>query len=162
MSKSKEKASTTALAKSMSEAPIPELMKKIDGKIASLKRIEESVYKTPGTVPGFPTKIKEETNIGNLLKMGSALMAMEKAYDDFATQIGRKKYPNFLVCGHGFPEYKADIELRIEIIEHKDTLDKLKGFKDSMKGLMSAADQKAILAQEMAAFLADQPGGDTE
>jgi hypothetical protein len=43
--------------------------------------------------------------------------------------------------------------LRIAIINHKDTLDKLTEYRNKMKEFLSKEDQKAILFAEMEAFM---------
>lgn len=47
--------------------------------------------------------------------------------------LGLKSYPVFEMAGYDSESWKSDILLRIAIIEHKETLDKLNSFKESFE-----------------------------
>jgi len=130
----------------------PDALKVINEKIAALKHIEESVYKTNGELEGFGN-IKNELKLENLIRAYSVVRAKEKAYDEAAKELGLKTFPQFSVGSGTAEDWKKDILLRIEIINHKDTLDKLTSFKTRMEGFLSEQDKKALLLKEMEDFL---------
>jgi hypothetical protein len=125
----------------------------LEQEIKSFEHISDSKYKTSGQVEGF-NNIKEETNIGNLIKTYSSVDSREKAYNNSAEEMGLSTYPQFQVNGSSAEDIKCDIKLRISIITHKETLDKLNDFKTQAKALMTKEEQKNILFSEMATFLA--------
>ena len=133
-------------------ASVPEVLTQLNEKIASLKRIEESVYKTNGEVEGFSTNIKEEMKIENLIRTYSSVKMREAGYLAAVRELGLTTFPAFVV-GSGSPDdWKHDIMLRIDILTHKETLDKLNGFKEKMGKFLSEQDQKAMLLKEMQDF----------
>lgn len=149
MSKNKDKQTTELTIASGT----PEALKLINAKIAALKHIEESVYKTSGDLEGFDN-IKTETKLENLIRAYSVVKFKEQAYEAAATDLGLKTYPQFVIGSGTAADWKKDILLRIEIINHKETLDKLNSFKSRMEGFLSEQDKKALLMKEMEDYLA--------
>lgn len=143
------KKSTTALGLT---SDTPEALKQINAKIAALKHIEDSVYKTNGELEGFGN-IKTELKLENLIRAYSMVKAKEAAYEAAAKDLGLKTYPQFLIGSGTADCWKKDILLRIEIINHKETLDKLNSFKSRMEGFLSEQDKKSLLLKEMEDFL---------
>ena len=134
---------------------VPSVLDKLNAEISSLKKIEESVYKTTGKVDGLGIDIKTELKVDNLIKAFSSISGRAKAYGEAAQELGQKSVPQFTVGGGTVDEWKSDIMLRIDIINHKEKLDKLKGFKDKMSKFLSEEDQKAILLKEMGEYLSN-------
>lgn len=147
MSKKGEKV-TTALAR---VDEVPEVLSLLDQEIGKLKTISESVYKTTGNLEGFGD-IKQETKLENLIRAFSSVKGREKAYEDAAKDLGLGTYPQFSISGGTAADWKQDILLRIDIITHKDKLDKLNEYKEKMSKFLSAEDQKAMLLKEMTDF----------
>jgi len=142
-----------ATASLLPALPVPDVLDALNKKIASLKHIEESKYKTTGILEQFGD-IKAEMKIENLIRAYSSIIGREKLYNEAAAQLGRgKSYPAFVVSGGNAEDWKNDITLRINILEHKETLDKLNAFKEKMSKFLSEEDQKAILMKEMTQFL---------
>jgi len=133
------------------DAGVPQVLQLLNDKIASLKHIEETVYKTTGNLEGFGDLTKE-TKLENLIRAYSSVFLREKHYNEAAADLGLKRYPAFSISGGNTKQWKHDIELRINIITHKESLDKLNGYKEKMSKFMSEAEQKAILIQEMTEF----------
>lgn len=131
---------------------VPDVIAQLENKIKELDHITDSKYRTSGNLDGFGD-IKKETSIANLIKAFSVVMAKANAYQASATELNIATFPVFEVNGGSVEDWKKDIQLRIAIIEHKETLDKLQGYRDKMKEFLSKEDQKAMLMQEMAAFL---------
>ncbi len=132
---------------------VPDVLDQLNKKLAELKHIEESVYKTSGNLEGFGD-IKQEMKLDNLIRAFSSVRGREDAYNNAAKELGISPYPVFTVSGGNAADWKQDILLRKAIIEHKTTLDKLNTFKEKMSKFMSEADQKAILLKEMNEFFA--------
>lgn len=133
-------------------AGVPEVLSLLDQKINSLKHITDSVYRTTGQLQGFGD-IKSETKIENLIRAFSMVRGKSDAYASAAKELGLTTVPAFSVDGGNVDDWKQDIILRINIISHKEQLDKLTEYKNKMSKFLSEADQKEILMKEMAAFL---------
>lgn len=146
----KKEKPTAALV--LSNTEVPNVLSLLDKQIANLKKVEDSVYKTTGTLEGFGD-IKQETKLENLIRAHSSVMNKEKFYNESAKDLGLNTYPQFTISGGTSADWKQDILLRIDIITHKEKLDKLKSYKDKMSKFLSEEDQKAMLMQEMATFL---------
>lgn len=145
-----KKATTTTNALAKIDE-VPEVLSLLDQEIGKLKIISESVYKTSGQLEGFGD-IKAETKIENLIRAFSSVKGREKAYEDAAKDLGQVTYPQFNVSGGTAADWKQDILLRIDIITHKDKLDKLNEYKDKMSKFLSAEDQKTMLLKEMSDY----------
>jgi hypothetical protein len=130
----------------------PEILQALEKKISSLKHIEETVYKTSGTLDNFGS-IKTETKVDNLIKAFSMIRGKHDAYAKSAVELDVKQVPQFSISGGTLEDWKHDIKLRIEVINHKDTLDKLNSYKERMSKFLSEQDQKAMLMKEMGDFL---------
>jgi len=143
--------STTAVALN-TEMSTPDIIAALDAKLATLEGITTTKYKTNGNVAGFGD-VKTETDISKLIKMYSSISGREKAYNAAAETLGLKAYPAFTEGGSA-EDWFHDINLRIQIIQHKDTVDTLNRYKKEMAKFMSEADQKAQLIAEMAKFAA--------
>ena len=80
-------------------------------------------------------------------------IAREEVYNRAAIELGITTYPTFEANGSSSEDWKRDIKLRIDIINQKETADKLTEYKDKMSKFLSAEDQKNMLMTEMASFL---------
>lgn len=134
---------------------VPEVLSLLEKEIGKLKSVSDSVYKTSGTLDGFGD-IKQETKIENLIRAYSSVKGKENAYNDAAKDLGLTTYPVFTVNGGTASDWKQDILLRIDIITHKDKLDKLTEYKEKMSKFLSAEDQKAMLLKEMSDFFSSK------
>lgn len=139
----------------LAKTDTPEILTKLESEIAKLKDIESAPWKTSGVVDGFSTNIHDEKNIKTLIKMMSAVLGRETAYNNAQDFLGRKSAPAYDMNGANASQIKDDINLRIDIIEHKDKLEKLKGFKDKMTSFLSQQEQKEMLLNEMKSYLSN-------
>jgi hypothetical protein len=124
----------------------------VNQRIADLKHITESVYKTTGRVQGFPNKIQDETSISELIKMYSAVAGRGASYDAAAKDLNLTTVPVFKLEGGTVKEYKHDVQLRIAIIANKETLDELNTIKKEFTELMDKEDRMALLAKKLEKF----------
>jgi hypothetical protein len=120
-------------------------LEKINEKLKTLKRIQESVYKTTGKLAGFTTNLKDETKTTELIKMFSAVQGRAEAYDKAAASLGYETFPVFKLEGSTVDEWRDDIKLRIDIIENKERLDELNSIKKDLEGLMDKEDKLAMI-----------------
>jgi len=141
---------TTALAVN---TPVPEVLAAIKAKIESLKHIHDTPWKTSGVVPGFSRSLKEETDKSVILKMLSVILAKEHWYDKAAELAGITSYAPFNEGGGTAADWIADVKLRGQIIEHKETLDKLKEAEGIMSKFLSEADQREMAMKQVQALL---------
>lgn len=126
---------------------------KLDTEFKNLKEIQESVYKTTGKkVPGFNNQVESETSIGQLIMMYSSVSGREDAYGKAQDELGIKTAPQFKLEGYSKADWKADIILRISIMETQDRYNTLTELKKEANALMSNEDRKRILASKIAAL----------
>jgi hypothetical protein len=142
-------------------ASVPDAITAINKKLAELKHITDSVYKTKKSFDGF--NLETETKVENLVKMLSSIRAREKAYNDAQSELatsfnGSFTAAPFKVEGSTGDEWAYDIVLRIKIIQQKDTHDKLVGMKKKWEELMDKEDRKNLLLKEMNDFLGNVEG----
>lgn len=147
-------AKTTALATVDS---VPEILKGLDAKIASLKKIVDTPYKTSGVISEFGESydIKKITEVKQLGKIYSALLFKKEYYDKAFKELGVSTHPAFEVGGNSLEDWKHDIKLRIAIVNQDVQFKKLQEYKDRASKLMSAEDQKAMLLSELSTYLGD-------
>jgi len=128
----------------------------VNKQIEKLKHISDSVYKTNGKVPGFTKNIQDETNISELIKMYSSVAGREVAYNNAALELlgTEATYPVFKLEGATSADYKTDIRLRIDIINHKTRLDELTAIKKEYTELMDKQDRMKLLAKKLESIVA--------
>jgi len=131
---------------------ITSIISALESEIKSLDHITDSKYRTSGNLKGFGD-IKTETKIENLIKAYSSIAGKETMYNNAATELGLTTYPLYTVDGSDSESWKEDIMLRINIINHKEKLDKLTEFKKRTEELLSKEEQKALLVSEISNFL---------
>lgn len=154
MSKS-EKNQTSALA-IQDSSTIADGLAIIQEELKKLKHIQESVYKTSGTIGGFKNKIENESSITELIKMASSIVGRERTYNEAAESLGLSQYPVFSCDGGKKDEWLADIKLRIDILQTKERYDELKGYEKDLTDLMDKDDKKRILFKKLEKFGAKQ------
>lgn len=150
MAPKNNKATTALMVKGQD---VPSVLQILEEKIASLKHITDTVYKTTGNLEGFSTNIQKEMKVENLIRAFGSVMARSEVYMSSAKALGQKTFPAFEVSGGDMEAWKHDIILRINIINHQETLDKLNGYKEKMSKFLSEEDQKSMLLKEMADFM---------
>lgn len=147
---SKKNTTTAAETGLVIHTPVQIGIEAVNEKLKSLKKIVESVYKTSGTLPGFTNKVQNETDELVLGQMGSSIQGRARGYTDFMNSIGKHHCKAFKVGGHTEKEWISDIELRLQIIEHKETYDKLNEIKKGYEELMDKEDKLALLNKKIA------------
>jgi hypothetical protein len=150
------KQQTSALALTTTSS-VPDAISVINQKIADLKHIQESVYLTSGKVNGANGQIdlKELKTVPEIVRTLSSILARAAAEESAYAAVGYTTHPVVKVDGGTVDEWTADAKLRIAIIEQKETLDKLQGFKSKWEELMDKEDRKAMLLKEMEALAND-------
>lgn len=120
-------------------------------KIESIKLITETQYKTNGKIQttSGSLDIKTVTNEEELVKAYSSVSARINALDKAYEELGYTSYPAAKIDGGTLEEWKHDIQLRLEIIRQKNTLDNLEGLKKEWEGLMDKEDRKELLLKKM-------------
>jgi len=134
---------------------VPEILKAIDSKIAEIKLIQDSVYKTNKIIKlagGTQVNLETEDKIDNLVKAYASISAREEQYTKAQAELGITTAPVCKIDGYTKEDWKSDILLRKSIIEQKDTLDQLSEMRKQWTDLMDKEDRKAILLEKMMAF----------
>ncbi len=133
---------------------VPNVIDTLNKKIESLKEVTGAEWKTSGTLEGFGD-IKKVTNVETLIKAYASVNGMCNAYNNSITELelGSTETPVFTVNGGTKEAWKHDIKLQINIINYKETLDTLNGFKSEMAKFLSEEDQKAILMKKLTDYL---------
>lgn len=139
----------------LASTSVPDAIAVINEKIKALKHIQDSVYVTSGsiTMHGGNCNVKDETSITKLVQAYSSVLYRARAIDEAQAELGITSMPLTKVDGHTVEEWKQDIKLRLDILNQKETLDKLQGYKKQWEELMDKEDRKAILMKEMAEFV---------
>ena len=147
-----KKATTATEVALGTQFDVPSIIQVLDAKLNSMKHITESKYRTSGVLDGIGD-IKKEQKIENLIRAYASIIAREEVYNKAAIELGITTFPTFEANGSSSEDWKRDIKLRIDIINQKETADKLTEYKDKMSKFLSAEDQKNMLMSEMASFL---------
>jgi hypothetical protein len=150
------KKKSTALAV-IGENPM-QLVQLLDQKISEMKTIEDTKWKTSGTISisGMSIDLKTETKIENLIKVNAAIRIQEEAYTESQRELGVKSAPAFTASGHLREDWKADIKLRIAIINQKEELDTLKALQSEASEFITKDEKKAAFMEKMANYLASK------
>lgn len=135
-----------------SQFSVPDVITVLDDKLKALKHVTDTKYRTSGVLDGIGD-IKSETKIDALIRALGSVMAREDVYNRAAEELGLTTYPAFQINGCSVADWKHDIRFRIDVINHKETADKLKEYRDKMSKFLSEQDQKNMLMNEMANFL---------
>lgn len=134
--------------------PIPDVLAALEKEFKELKTIQETAYKTNGEAGSGFTNLQQETNIENLIRLGSVIKAKEKYYVEYAENtLGMSKYPAFQHNGFPSSAWDEDIKLKMAIIQHKERYDLLSSLKQKAEKFLSEEDQKAMLMQELSKAL---------
>ena len=131
---------------------VPDVISVLDEKLKALKHVTDTKYRTSGVLDGIGD-IKSETKIDTLIRAMASVLVREETYNRAAAELGLTTFPSFQVNGCSSADWKHDIRFRIDVINHKETADKLKDYKDKMSKFLSEQDQKNMLMTEMANFL---------
>jgi hypothetical protein len=130
---------------------VPQVIELLEAKLKTMDDVRESKYITNGVLDKHD--IKTETKIEELIKCFASVLAREEIYNKSAEVLGIETYPTFDICGGNVEHWKHDIQLRIKVINQKDTVEKLEYFKSKMSEFLSKEDQKNMLMKEMESFL---------
>lgn len=152
MAKKQEQAAAKAELALDSQFSVPDVITVLDDKLKALKHVTDTKYRTSGVLDGIGD-IKSETKIDALIRALGSVMAREDVYNRAAEELGLTTYPSFQINGCSVADWKHDIRFRIDVINHKETADKLKEYRDKMSKFLSEQDQKNMLMNEMANFL---------
>lgn len=131
----------------------PEALAVLNEQIKSYKHIQDSVYKTKGTLKlsdGSTIDLKSETSIDKVVMAFASVQLRARAIEMSYATLERSEYPVVKVDGSTEDDWKQDCLLRIQIIEQKDKLDELKELKKEWEELLDKEDRKAILMKKMA------------
>jgi hypothetical protein len=85
--------------------------------------------------------------------MLSVILAKSHWYDEAANLVGITTYPPFTEGGGTKEDWIADVKLRGQIIEHKETHDKLKEAENIMSKFLSEADQREMALKQVVDLL---------
>jgi hypothetical protein len=135
-------------------SPAAEAHQKIMAKLAELKVIEETPYKTSGVIRLGPIEhnLKSITNIGTLIELTGTILAhvnIHKLGVDFLELDG---HPKHLISGYDPELLLHDIALRYKVVSINDERKKIKVALKTLSGHFSAKDK---LAQDMAQIQED-------
>ncbi len=131
---------------------VPTVLSILKEKLETLKHVTESNYQGTTELTGFGD-ISKEDKIENLNRAWSTLKAKSYWYDLAAIDLKRKSIGVFEEGGNDMKAWFHNINLRIAIIEHQETLDTIKGFQKEFEGFMTKDEQKEMATQRVVEFL---------
>jgi len=143
-----EKAQESGLSVEGQFASIPDVLAVIKSKIASMKSIETTKFKTSMNLGSLFGDLKQEKKEENLIKAFSYVSSKAKAYAAAAADLGRPT-GEFTEAGSTVEEWKHDIGLQILIVNHKEELEKLKALEKEASTFLSQEDQKSIFLAKL-------------
>jgi hypothetical protein len=138
---------TTAVTK---VSDVPNMLEVINAKMAKIKNIEETIYKTTGDLSeyGF-SSIKEEMKIENLIRAYSKIKGKSEMYENAAKDLKIKTFPQFNITGGTVENWKHDIQLRIAILTQEEEKKKLNKWKDKLSEFVTKEQQLEMTLEEM-------------
>lgn len=134
-----------------------EMMSKLDiisKKLAEIKLVQESVYKTNGEIK-FGRKDMADMSIFRcndlslILSILGMLTTEYNEYENAAKELNLQNYPLFMWAGFSYQAWKHDIAIRVAQITSKNQIDKLNKAKSILEGYMSQDDRLAIAMKEI-------------
>ena len=131
----------------------PEALAVLNEQIKSYKHIQDSVYRTKGSLKlsdGSTIDLKSETSIDKVVMAFASVQSRIRAIESAYATLDRTNYPVVKIEGGTEEDWKQDCQLRIQIIEQKDKLDELNELKKEWEELLDKEDRKAILMKKMA------------
>lgn len=136
--------------------PTHSLIAAVDAKIAAIKTISESPFKTGMNHP-IMGNLKTCTSIETLLKALANVIGMEAVYNKAGKRcsevLNNGQFPTFHLEGGTAKHWEEDIKLRIQIVQQEDTLKKLSDYRTRLSNFMSEAEKKEMLLKEIEEFM---------
>jgi|SRR6187402_499234 len=129
-----------------------EQLQAVNHKLATVKAITDTPYKTSGlvTTANGQLNIKTATDQKVLVLAFSSVLArleaLDKAYEELGATGTR---PVSQIDGASLEEWKADFKLRLNIIQNQEKLDKLNKIKEGLTDLMGRDEKAALLMQQL-------------
>lgn len=144
------KKQTTAL----STNAIPNAIAKLEEKLKSFEGINESAYLTGGEIEGFHN-LKEVADLKQLIKMAGTLVDSKRIYDSGAAGLNLETFPMYEYKGFSVESWLKDIRLRYDLINQKETIDRMNEFKAELAQFLSDEDRKAIVLEKLKDFMGE-------
>jgi hypothetical protein len=135
---------------------IPQIIRMLQEKASKFKTLENTQFKTSGILVVFGD-IKKETSIANLIRAYSFVNGKAKTYNEAAEDLGLVEFPQFEINGGSEEDWKHDIKFRINVVQHSETMNKLKELEATATKYLSEEDQKALFYNELNYFLKRLP-----
>lgn len=130
------------------DASVPTILDGLRNQLKELNKVTDSGYRTGGNVNEMGVDIKTETSISKLIKVHATLKASSETYDQSALELGLTEYPAWNYGGNSLNDWTQDIQLRINIITHKERKEALEGAIKEMEQFLTEEDRKAqVLAK---------------
>ena len=133
------------------EGSVFDHLEQVKQKLSEIQAVTDSPYKTPGRINtgGNTVDVKTETNVENLVvayaTVKTKIQVVESAYEE----LGITNHKVVRIDGGTTEEWKADITLRLNIIQNQAKLDKLNKIKDGLTELMGKEEKAALLMNEL-------------
>lgn len=137
----------------VADISVPNVLAKIEKALAEQEVIRTTSYRTGGSVDGFGNNLKDEKEVGNVIRMFSKVQANAVAYNDATSTLELETTPVFTFKGSTLEDWKIDCQLRIKIITLEDRLSKLQKARDIMTQFLSEDDKKKQALADVAGLL---------
>lgn len=140
---------TTALA-TIANNPL-KVVTLLDQKIAEMKKIEDTKWKTSGTISayGITIDLKTETKLENIIRVIASIQGQEQAFTKAQLSLGVKQAPAFTISGHLVEDWISDAKLRIAINNQAEELETLRKFKEKASEFITKEEKQSALFAEM-------------
>lgn len=151
---SKDKKSTQSGVAIISDSPVT-MIDTINAKLDKFKHITGSNFKASTMLDNI--SVQSETDPLVLVKALSSVNARERDFDEAAKELSKEgiinTLPIFKLSGSTPDEWRHDIKLRLQIINQKETIDKLTTLKQRYEAIMEKSHVKEMLDKEAAKIL---------
>lgn len=144
----------------LTQENIPELLQKVNDRIAAFSKDIPDETRITKNVPGFDKAIDDIDSVEELISAHASIRIREVHYNDSANLIIPKeiKKPPYKLDGHSAKQWMEQIQNRVSEVNNKESLDTLKKIKDELEKNLSEKDKLANSLGKIQGLLTDLTG----
>jgi hypothetical protein len=124
--------------------------------LKQLKSVTECPFKTSSGFSVGGVTLQTETNILNLLKVGSEATRRNNDYLEYCTAMGLTEFPQFSINGNTLEQINHDIKLKMDVINYSERKAELEELLKEAEGFMSAQDKQQLFFAKLQSKLGNK------
>ena len=121
--------------------------------LKQLKSVTECPFKTSNGFSVSGITLQTETNISQLLKLGSEATRRERDYIEYCTAMGLPEFPAYSISGNTVEQINHDIKLKMDVINYSERKTELEALLKEAESFMSAQDKQQLFFAKLQAKL---------